>query len=533
MTITDQGGQSTTSAVSVTVSRTATSVVVSPTSADLESGATQQFSASAYDQFGAVMIIHPTIVWEVASGAGSIDSTGLYTASYASGTATVTASSGSATSSPATVTVSDAAPTVATAAAALPSLVTGMTTNLSVLGADSDGGGETNLSYMWSTTGIPPAAVSFSVNGTNAAKNTTATFAAAGTYNFLVTITDLGGQATTSAVTVTVNQTFTSIAVSPASSALGSGAAQQFTATANDQFGAAMASQPMFTWALASGVGGIDNSSGLYTASYASGAATVTATSSSVTSSPATVTVTDAAPTVATAAAGSPGPVTGTTTSLSVLGADSDGGGEANLTYTWSTTGTPPAGVSFSANSTNAAKNTTATFTAAGTYNFLATITDLGGQSTTTAVNVTVNQTLMSIAVSPSSADITASGSQQFTVTGQDQFGQAVANPSITWSLTGLGSLSTGGLYTPAYAAGAATVQATSGALVNTAAVTVTGEAQWNSASDASWSAAGSWADSVSGTAIAAPGLRSIAGDTVLFAAATGDTVAIDGASPA
>ena len=189
--------------------------------------------------------------------------------------------------------------------------------------------------------------------------------------------------------------------------------------------------------------------------------------------------------------------------------------------------------MSFSANSTNAAKNTTATFTAAGTYNFLATITDLGGQSTTSAVNVTVKQTLMSIAVSPSSADITASGSQQFTVTGQDQFGQAVANPSITWSLTGLGSLSTGGLYTPAYAAGAATVQATSGALVNTAAVTVTGEAQWNSASDASWSAAGSWADSVSGTAIAAPGLRSIAGDTVLFAAATGDTVAIDGASPA
>ena len=294
-----------------------------------------------------------------------------------------------------------------------------------------------------------------------------------------------------------------------------------------------MASQPMFTWAVASGVGGIDNSSGLYTASYASGAATVTATSSSVTSSPATVTVTDAAPTVATAAAGSPGPVTGTTTSLSVLGADSDGGGEANLTYTWSTTGTPPAAVSFSANSTNAAKNTTATFTAAGTYNFLATITDLGGQSTTSTVNVTVKQTLMSIAVSPSSADITASGSQQFTVTGQDQFGQAVANPSITWSLTGLGSLSTGGLYTPAYAAGAATVQATSGALVNTAAVTITGEAQWNSASDASWTPPEAGPIQFLARPSPRPGLRSIAGDTVLFAAATGDTVAIDGASPA
>ena len=41
---------------------------------------------------------------------------------------------------------------------------------------------------------------------------------------------------------------------------------------------------------------------------------------------------------------------------LSVLGADD--GGEPNLTYTWATTGTPPAAVTFSANGTNASKNT-------------------------------------------------------------------------------------------------------------------------------------------------------------------------------
>ena len=174
----------------------------------------------------------------------------------------------------------------------------------------------------------------------------------------------------------------------------------------------------------------------------------------------------------------------------------------------------------------------TATSAAAGTYSFLVTITDQGGQTTTSSVTVTVDQTLTSIAVSPSTADITAGGTQQFTVTGQDQFGQAVMNPSVTWSLTGLGSLSAGGLYTPAYAAGAAIVKATSGTLVNTASVTVTGEAQWNSAADASWGAAGGWADSVSGTAIVAPGVRGIAGDKVLFAAATGDTVSLDGASP-
>ena len=48
-----------------------------------------------------------------------------------------------------------------------------------------------------------------------------------------------------------------------------------------------------------------------------------------------------AAPTIATAAAALPSPVTGTTTALSVLGADD--AGESNLTYTWATTGTPPA----------------------------------------------------------------------------------------------------------------------------------------------------------------------------------------------
>src|SRR5207249_7226272 len=46
-------------------------------------------------------------------------------------------------------------------------------------------------------------------------------------------------------------------------------------------------------------------------------------------------------PTIATAAAASPNPVTtGTTTDLSVLGADD--AGEANLTYTWAVTAGPP-----------------------------------------------------------------------------------------------------------------------------------------------------------------------------------------------
>src|SRR6185295_16987821 len=84
----------------------------------------------------------------------------------------------------------NAAPTVATAAAANPSPVTGMTTALSVLGADD--AGEAALTYSWATTGTPPAAVNFSTNGTNAAKTVVAGFDKAGSYTFQVTIRDAG-----------------------------------------------------------------------------------------------------------------------------------------------------------------------------------------------------------------------------------------------------------------------------------------------------------------------------------------------------
>ena len=127
------------------------------------------------------------------------------------------------------------------------------------------------------------------------------------------------------------------------------------------------------------------------------------------------------APTVVTAAAAAPSPVTGTATALSVLGGYN--GGESNLTYTWATTGTPPAAVSFSANGSNAAKNTTATFTKAGSYSFTVTIADPNGISTASSTSVTVAQTFKAVAISPTSSSLSAGGSQQFSASALDQFG--------------------------------------------------------------------------------------------------------------
>ena len=97
---------------------------------------------------------------------------------------------------------------------------------------------------------------------------------------------------------------------------------------------------------------------------------------------------------ISSSATASPSPVVGTTTNLAVAAVDPDSNSDANFIYTWSTIGMPPAAVNFSANGSNAAKNTTATFTKAGSYSFQVTITDAGGLSTTSSVDVTVYSTI-------------------------------------------------------------------------------------------------------------------------------------------
>jgi hypothetical protein len=182
---------------------------------------------------------------------------------------------------------------------------------------------------------------------------------------------------------------------------------------------------------------------------------------------------TNAPPTVATAAAASPSPAPGTTTALSVLGADD--AGEAALTYTWSATGSPPAPVTFSANGTNAAKNTTATFTKAGVYAFQVVIQDAGGLTVISPVSMTVSQTFTSILVAPSSASVSPGGTQAFTATARDQFATALSTqPGFGWMVSGGGTISAGGLFTAgATPGGPFTVTATSGAVSGTAQVTV------------------------------------------------------------
>lgn len=84
--------------------------------------------------------------------------------------------------------------------------------------------------------------------------------------------------------------------------------------------------------------------------------------------------------------------------------------------------------------------------------------------------------TLTSILVSPGSTSVPAGQSVQFTATGYDQFGAAMSpQPSVAWSVSGGGTISSGGLFTAGTSAGGPyLVTASSGGVSGNANVTVT-----------------------------------------------------------
>ena len=123
---------------------------------------------------------------------------------------------------------------------AAPAAVTTATCQLSAQGEST--AGNSGITYTWSATTVPPGAAppTFSVNGSSAAQNSTATFYAPGTYIFTAAMADSAGDVAANTVTVVVEQTATSVVVSPSPVNVTAGAEQSFSAALEDQFGAAV-----------------------------------------------------------------------------------------------------------------------------------------------------------------------------------------------------------------------------------------------------------------------------------------------------
>ncbi|WP_301002435.1 fibronectin type III domain-containing protein [Capsulimonas corticalis] len=468
VTATDAGSQTGIAGVSVTVNQTVAIVTVTPTPVTMNVNATQQFTASAKDQFGAVFTVQPTFTWSVPTGVGSVGASGLYSAGGVSGTATVRASSAGVNGS-ASVTVQDFS--LAASPATL-SVNQGATNTSTITVTNLNGfSGAVTLSASGLPTGVTATFGTNPTTGTSVVTFSAAVTATVGAATVTITGTSSGvSHGATINLTVVANPILTSIVVTPTPVALALNVQQQFTAVAKDQNNVALTVQPTFTWSVQTGGVGSIVSSGIYSSGATVGTATVRATSGAVFGS-ASVTVSNGAPSVV--ASASPNPVNGTTTTLTAVG--SDDGGESNLTYTWVTTGTPPASVSFSANGTNAAKSSIATFTKPGVYNFQVTATDTGGLTATNSVSVTVNQIVTSIAVTPNPVSMNVNATQQFTASAKDQFGAVfTVQPTFTWSIpTGVGSIDSNGMYSAGVTSGTATVQAASGGINGTASVTV------------------------------------------------------------
>jgi hypothetical protein len=369
---------------------------------------------------------------------------------------------------------SSANPPTITSISANPNPVTGKTTVLSVTATDPNVGA-TITNYTWAVqTG--PSGVTFDANngGMNGA-TVTATFTQAGAYTFLVTVTDSLGGSATDTVAVTVQQTLTSIKVSPSTATVADGGTKQFSATAFDQFGIALATQPGFTWSVASGgAGTINSTTGLYTApTSGTGTDTVQATNGVVIG---TASITFAQVPTVTQAAAAKLAANGLTASLSVLATDPNPGGSI-ASYTWSVSG--PSGVTFSSsNGTSTGNNTTANFTQTGKYTFTVTITNSFGISTTSSVQLVVGHVLTKITVSPASVTVRDGNRQQFTATAFDQFNKTMSAP-ISWKIvsgpsTGAGSISSTGLYTaPSSGTGTVMIEAFDGSVFATATITL------------------------------------------------------------
>ena len=152
--------------------------------------------------------------------------------------------------------------------------------------------------------------------------------------------------------------------------------------------------------------------------------------------------------------------------------------------FTATVTGSSNTAVNWQVNNIAGGNTTVGTVSASGLYTAPATVPSpaavtvkaISQADTTKSASATVTVTappVVSVSLSPTSATLSAGGTQQFTATVT-----GTSNTAVTWSLTGVGTLSTSGVYTaPASVASqtTATVKATSQAdTTKSASATVT-----------------------------------------------------------
>jgi uncharacterized protein YjdB len=269
-----------------------------------------------------------------------------------------------------------------------------------------------------------------------------------------VSATSVADSTKSASTTVTViaapaSPVVTSIAISPASTSVLTGATAQFTASVQGTV-----IDKSVTWKASAGT---ITSVGLYAAASSAGTATITATSNADKTKSSTATITVNAPPVVNGVTVSPSPVSALT-GATVQFTASVAGTVTDKSVAWKAT---------AGNITSAGVFTAPT--TAGTV----TVTATSNADTTKSASSTVTvaaPVVTSVAVSPATAAVQTGGSAIFSAT----VNGTVSNKSVAWKAK-LGAITSSGAYTAPATAGTDTVTATSAAdATKSASATVT-----------------------------------------------------------
>jgi uncharacterized protein YjdB len=329
------------------------SVSVSPSSANLVVGGTQQLSATARNASGSTLT-GKTFTWASSNTSiATVSSAGLVTA-RAAGSATITATSeGRSGTAAISVTSSAATDTIPPGTPGTPTITTSAVSadSFSVTASWSAATGAAK--YQWRT-----GSNSGSFTRQGEVSTATVTFRAqllsnANGYWFCVTAVDAAGNSSeddacnsyTPPAGTPTQPAVATVAISPAAASLAVGATQQLTATAKDASGTTISGKT-FTWASSNTAVATVNSSGLVTG-RAGGTATITASVDGKNGT-ASITVTAAAPTVATVSVtpASASVAVGATQQLTATARDAAGTTISGKTFTWASSNTAVATVS-------------------------------------------------------------------------------------------------------------------------------------------------------------------------------------------
>ncbi len=414
-------------------------LTVSPDTDTLTADDIRQFTVSGVDADGNTADVG-TIIWSGGTGIGTIDSTGLFTATTV-GTGTVTAMSdiGGISDTSGTITVTAGVLETLTVIPNSPFLTTDDTQQFIASGVDADGNTADVGTITWSGgTGI----------GTiDSAGLFTATTVGEGT---VTATSDIGGISDTSGTITVTAGVLATLTVSPDTDTLTADDIRQFTVSGVDADGNT-ADVGTITWSGGTGIGTID-SAGLFTATTV-GEGTVTATSNigSVSDTSGTITVTAGVLATLTVSPDTDTLTADDTRQFTVSGVDADGNAVDVGTITWSG-GTGIGTI-------DSAGLFTATTVGEGTVTATSNIGSVSDTSGTITVSAGV---LATLTVSPDTDTLTADDTQQFTVSGVDADGNTADVGTITWSGgTGIGTIDSAGLFT-ATTVGEGTVTATS-----------------------------------------------------------------------